>query len=115
VSDPHRRFAVLNRTGNLVVRGVLRSPAHRLLSGNLALITVTGRRTGRAHTFPVAYNREGDIVTIGVGWPDRKLWWRNLHEPAPVGLRLAGRARTGEGRAIGDANTGVRVEVKLDP
>jgi deazaflavin-dependent oxidoreductase (nitroreductase family) len=115
VTDPHRRFAVLNRTGNPVVRGVLRSPAHRLLSGNLALITVTGRRSGRVYTFPVAYRREGDVATIVVGWPERKRWWRNLREPASVSLRLAGHTRTGRARAIGDEDTGVRVEVRLDP
>jgi hypothetical protein len=51
----------------------------------------------------------------GVGWPERKVWWRNLREPAPVSLRLAGRTRTGRARAIGDEHSGVRVEVRLDP
>jgi deazaflavin-dependent oxidoreductase (nitroreductase family) len=113
MSDPHRGFAVLNQTGNRLVRGVLGSPAHRLLSGRLALITVTGRRSGRAYTIPVAYRREGDLVTIDVGWPERKRWWRNLREPARVTLRLGGVERTGEARAIGDEHTGVRVAVRL--
>jgi hypothetical protein len=115
VSASHTPFAVLNRTGNPLVRAVLRSPAHRLLSGQMALITVTGRTSGREYTIPVGYRREDENVTIGVGWPERKRWWRNLREPAPVSLRLSGRERTGQARAIGDERSGVRVEVRLDP
>lgn len=74
----HAPFAVLNRTGNPILVGLLRSPLHRLVSNNLALITVTGRRSGKSRTFPVGYRRDGNRVTIAVGWPERKLWWRNL-------------------------------------
>ena len=56
----------------------MRSPAHRLASGRLALITYTGRKSGREYTIPVLYRDKGDEVTIGVGWPERKVWWRNL-------------------------------------
>jgi hypothetical protein len=41
------RMTLQNQMVNPVVRLLLRSPAHRLLSGRVALITVTGRRTGR--------------------------------------------------------------------
>ena len=116
VPSGHAPFAVLNRTGNQVVRLLLRSPLHRVVSGQLALITVTGRRTGRTHTFPIGYNREGDRVTIPVTWPERKLWWRNLRGGAPVRLRLRGENRTGHAVVSGDENSGVvKVEVQLDP
>ena len=59
---------------NPVVRAVLRSPLHPLLSRSLALITVTGRRSGRRHPVPVGYRRHGDRVLINVGWPERKHW-----------------------------------------
>ncbi|MGZ6645276.1 MAG: nitroreductase/quinone reductase family protein [Solirubrobacteraceae bacterium] len=114
MADSHTPFVVVNRVVNPVVRVVLRSPAHRLLSGHLALLTVTGRRSGRAFTFPVGYQRDGDRVTIGVDWPERKLWWRNLSEPAPVEIWLAGVRRAGTGRARGDAHAGVTVEIQLD-
>src|SRR3954451_10903984 len=112
--SPHARFAVFNRTLNPVVLAVLRSPAHRLLSGRLALITVTGRRSGRSFTIPVGYSRTGDVVTIGVGWPERKRWWRNLREGASVPLVLAGERRAGIARARGDERSGVTVEVQLE-
>jgi hypothetical protein len=110
----HTPFAVVNRVVNPVVHGVLRSPAHRLLSGHLALLTVTGRRSGRTFTFPVGYHQDGDRVTIGVDWPERKRWWRNLSDDAPVEIWLAGVRRAGTGRAHGDEHAGVTVEIHLD-
>ena len=109
------RWAIVNRTGNRVVRLLLRSPLHPLASRNLALITVTGRRSGRKFTFPVSYLQEDDRVRITVGWPDQKLWWRNLRgEGGPVRLRIRGVERTGHAVARGDERTGVTVEVQLD-
>ena len=99
MAGSHTPFVIVNRAINPLVRLVLRSPAHGLLSGHLALLSVTGRRSGRTFTFPVGYDRDGDRVTIGVDWPERKRWWRNLLEPAPVEIWLAGVRRTGTGQA----------------
>jgi hypothetical protein len=114
-ADNHTPFAVFNRTANPVVRGLLRTPLHRFVSGRLALITVTGRRSGRTYTFPVGYEQDGDRVTITVGWPSRKLWWRNLRGGGQVRLRLKGVERTGHAQAHGDELSGVTVHVQLDP
>jgi hypothetical protein len=114
MAGSHTPFVVVNRVVNPVVRAVLRSPAHGLLSGHLALLTVTGRRSGRAFTFPVGYHRDGDRVTIGVDWPERKRWWRNLSEAASVEIWLDGVPRSGTGRAHGDEHAGVTVEIQLD-
>ena len=114
MAGSHTPFVIVNRAINPLVRLVLRSPAHGLLSGHLALLSVTGRRSGRTFTFPVGYGRDGDRVTVGVDWPERKRWWRNLLEPAPVEIWLAGVHRTGTGQARGDEHTGVSVEIELD-
>ena len=114
MAGSHTPFVIVNRAINPLVRLVLRSPAHGLLSGHLALLSVTGRRSGRTFTFPVGYDRDGDRVTIGVDWPERKRWWRNLLEPAPVEIWLAGVRWTGTGQARGDEHTGVTVEIDLD-
>jgi len=111
----HAPFAVFNRTVNPLVKGLLRSPLHRLASGNLALITVTGRCSGREYTFPVGYSEGDGRVLIVVGLVERKRWWRNLLQPAPVRLRLGGAERTGTAVASGDERSRVIVEVKLDP
>lgn len=111
-----RRFwAVWNRTANPVVRLILRSPLHRLLSRRTALISVTGRSSGREFTFPVGYEQRGDGVRIMVGWPEHKRWWRNLTDAgAPVRMRLRGVERSGHTVARGDERTGVTVEIALD-
>jgi F420H(2)-dependent quinone reductase len=113
--EGHAPFAVWNRTGNRAVALLLRSPLHSLVSRQLALITVTGRRSGKSYTFPVGYRRIGERVTIPVGWPARKLWWRNLCGGGRVRLRLGSEERSGLADVRGDEASGVIVEVQLDP
>lgn len=110
----HTFFAAWNRTVNPVVERLVRvSP--RGAGRRLALITVTGRKTGREYTFPVGYSRRGDQVEVVVGWPERKLWWRNLTgEGAPVRIEIEGTERRGHAVARGDEESGVTVEVALD-
>ena len=48
------------RFANPVIKALLRSPLHRLVSKNFMLLTVTGRKTGRAHTFPVGRHQSTD-------------------------------------------------------
>ena len=110
------RWAVFNRTVNQLMTPVLRSPLHRVASRRVALITLVGRRSGRELTIPVGYEQHGNHVTIAVGWPEQKLWWRNLRgEGAPVRLRIRGEERTGHAVARGDERSGVTVEVDLRP
>jgi hypothetical protein len=113
--EGHAPFAFWNRTGNCAVATLLRSPLHRVISRQLALITVTGRRSGRQYTFPVGYRRAGERVTISVGGPARKLSWRNLRGGARVRLRLGHEERAGLANVRGDERSGVVVEVHLDP
>jgi deazaflavin-dependent oxidoreductase (nitroreductase family) len=81
--------------GNALVLTVLRSPLHRVLSGLAVELRYTGRRSGRAYVLPVQYARAGDRLVLWPQGPDRKSWWRNFRTPAPVTVRLAGRARRG--------------------
>jgi hypothetical protein len=109
----HAPFAVWNRSGNRLIAVLLRSPLHGMLSSRLALITVTGRRSGVEHTLPIMYEREGSTVTIPVMWPERKLWWRNLRGGAPVRLRLRGEDLPGraEVHVLESGATTVKVEL----
>jgi hypothetical protein len=111
----HRPFALWNRSGNRLVTLLLRSRLHPLVSGRLLLITVTGRRTGQRHTLPVAYHESPEGLIIPVLWAERKLWWRNLRDGAPVGLRLRGLDRAGYARAQLDDPGRAVVEVRLKP
>ena len=56
--------AFLLRIGNPIVRAVLRSPLHRILSRHVVLLTVTGRKSGRAYTVPVGRHIENGVLTV---------------------------------------------------
>jgi len=97
-----------NRVANPIVRLLLRSPLHPLLSGAVLLLTYTGRRSGRRYTIPVQYARTDRRVVI---WPadhQRKRWWRNLSSPAPVELRIRGRTVHGTAQAVTDDHDAIQ-------
>jgi hypothetical protein len=75
----------LLRLGNPVVRGILRSPAHGLLSGRLIVLEYQGHRTGRTFAIPLRYAQapDGRLVALAVE-PGRKQWWRSFAEPRPA-------------------------------
>jgi deazaflavin-dependent oxidoreductase (nitroreductase family) len=83
----------MNYIANPLVRWLLKSPLHRLLSDATMLITVRGRKSGRAYCLPVQYVQTGDLIYVFPGAPEKKTWWRNLRGGAPVVLRLRGQDR----------------------
>ena len=76
---------------NPVMRALLRSPFHRLLSGQILLLTYNGRRSGRQYTLPVGYLRDGDALLVVAQHSELKQWWRNLRDGAPVVVLVRGR------------------------
>jgi hypothetical protein len=105
----------MNRTVNPALRLLLRSPLHPLASGRLALITYTGRRSGRQYTIPVLYRDKGNEVTIAVGWPERKVWWRNLTgDGGSVRLVVRGRELRGHAVATKEPGRDALVRVRVD-
>lgn len=85
---------------NPLLGWILRSPVHFVASPGLMLLTVTGRHSGKRHSFPVGYQREADIVTVMVSEAPSKQWWRNLRQPAPVEAVLRGRTRSGRAELV---------------
>ena len=86
------------RLYNPVVRWLLRSPLHRLLSGSTILLTYTGRRSGRRYATPVGYRRDGaTLLAIGAG---KHTWWRNLRGGASVTVRVGGHDYRGTATAF---------------
>lgn len=98
---------------NPTVTRVLRSRLHPLLSRGLALLEVTGRRTGRRYWIPVGYQRDGDTLTVLVSRARRKLWWRNYREPGPVGVLLRGRTLRGRARLVPPDSAAFRAAIEL--
>lgn len=96
------------RLVNPAVGWLLRSPLHWLVSDGLALVTFTGRRSGRAYTTPVGYHEpsadlDGDLVLFNASG-----WWRNLVDGAPVTLRLRGEDVAATATAKPDEETTAR-------
>ncbi|MCH8129519.1 MAG: nitroreductase family deazaflavin-dependent oxidoreductase [Acidobacteria bacterium] len=70
--------ALYRATGGLIGR--------RLVRNDMCLLTTTGRRTGKRHTVPLLYLRNGDSVVVIASYGGRRhhpQWYQNLlAEPA---------------------------------
>jgi hypothetical protein len=80
-----RLFRPLNR----VIRPLLTSPLHRVISGRVMLLSYTGRKSGHHFTVPISY-WEWDPGTV-LAMSSHLGWIRNLRTGPAVGLRLRGR------------------------
>jgi hypothetical protein len=65
---------------NPVMRGMLRSPLHTIVSKNIAILHFTGRKSGKAFNTPLSYMREGNTVRFLSS--TETLWWQNLRGDA---------------------------------
>ena len=83
-----------------VMAWLIKSPFHSLVSKNMLLITVTGRKSGKPITTPTAYLREGNTLWI-ISQRESK-WWRNLRGGANATVVLAGKSIQGRGSVIED-------------
>ena len=98
-------MAKLNLTlliGNPLMKLMLRSRWHWNASGELMLITVTGRKTGKRYTTPVNYVQERHVLSVLSH--AHRTWWRNLRGGAPVKVLLRGRIEEGIGYAYEGAD-----------
>jgi hypothetical protein len=97
--------------------GLINAPViGRFVGRGLVVIRYVGRRSGQTFEIPVGYRRSGDTLTINVGAPDSKNWWRNfLGEGGPITLlNLDGADRTGHAVANRDEKGRVSVSVTLN-
>jgi hypothetical protein len=90
---------------NSMMKWALTTPGFQGMVGQgVALLSFTGRKTGKRYTIPVSYDREGDTVTV-ITKRMRK-WWHNFETPIEVELRLAGETFVGKAEIETD-DTGV--------
>ncbi|HTX90000.1 MAG TPA: nitroreductase family deazaflavin-dependent oxidoreductase [Anaerolineales bacterium] len=75
--------------GNFFIKALVNSPFHSILGNSFAVITVTGRKTGKPITTPINVATVGGVLTV-ISLRDRT-WWRNLREARPAWLRRAGK------------------------
>jgi deazaflavin-dependent oxidoreductase (nitroreductase family) len=86
--------------GNPFMKTILRSPLYPLMGKNVAVISVTGKRSGKVYSLPVNFQRDGEDVWI-VSRRNRT-WWKNLRGGAKVTLRLSGRDLKANGEVFED-------------
>jgi hypothetical protein len=107
----------LARVVNAAVRPLVASPRWGgPVGGWMAVVSYTGRRSGRTFSIPVGYTRRGDDLTIPVELPGQKTWWRNfLGDDGPIAVRLRGVDRSGHAVANRDDTGQVTGTVHLEP
>jgi len=69
---------------------------NRFLGGPVALVTTTGRRSGKKRTTPVVYCLKGDNVILVAsqgGMSKHPLWYLNMKANPEVRLQIGGQAR----------------------
>jgi hypothetical protein len=87
----------MNNIVNPLMRLILNSPLHGMMSAGLLLISYRGRKSGKEYTLPVQYTQDGKKIYIIPGMPEQKTWWRNLKGGLPVRLTLRGQVVNGNG------------------
>lgn len=81
----------MNHIWNPLVRLILRSPLHGVMSKGIMLITYTGLKSGKEYTLPVSYLQDGGRIYVIPGMPEKKVWWHNIQNDTPVKLTLRGK------------------------
>ena len=96
---------------NPLVKTVLKSPLHGVMSSSTLLLTFSGRRSGRTYSTPISYALDGDTVTVIT---NRKHgWWKNFEQDAPVTVQLRGHERCGTAHLV-PADSGSLIGAMVD-
>lgn len=81
---PEPLFVIINP----LIRCVLRSPLHGMVSKSLMLITFTGKKSKKTFTTPVRYVSVTGKIRCFTS--RENIWWRNMRGGAEVTLRIQG-------------------------
>jgi F420H(2)-dependent quinone reductase len=73
---------------NPIVKTILKSPLHGVMSENTMLLTFFGHKSGKEFTTPINYIQEGKRITVITGFQHH--WWMNLRKSSPVTLLVRG-------------------------
>jgi hypothetical protein len=91
---------------NPVVKFILRSPFHRLLSRNTVLLEFKGRKSRKTYSTPVSYRATNGTLHCFTEKDNR--WWRNLEGGDDVQVTLRGRKMTGKPSVLVDGSAQVQ-------
>lgn len=106
---------MLFRMLNPIMKTILTSPFHKMMSGQIMILTFQGAKSGKTYTTPVSYSIENDTVTCFT----HANWWKNFRNGADVKLRLQGQNLEGHAVAITDdleqKTAGLQKHIKAVP
>jgi deazaflavin-dependent oxidoreductase (nitroreductase family) len=83
---------------NFFMKAIINSPLHFLLGDSFAVITLTGRKTGRRYSTPINVKRQGE-TWYALSMRSRT-WWRNLRGGGLAQLRVAGKQIAVRGEVV---------------
>jgi deazaflavin-dependent oxidoreductase (nitroreductase family) len=87
------------KVANSIVRTLLRTPGVSSGMGKrLLIINVTGRKTGKKYSVPVAYTSHDGVLLVGTPFA----WARNMRTGEPVEVILQGKRRQADVQVISD-------------
>lgn len=95
---------------NPIMKAMLKSPIHGRVSGEIMIITFTGRKSGKQFSTPVGYVREGTQVYMFTHGE----WWRNFIGGAMVNMLIQRKEYTGTAQPVQDAEGIKAVAMKLN-
>ncbi len=87
---------------NSFMKRLITSPLHSVLGSNLAVITVTGRKSGKLISTPVNVTFDGQTYTV-ISMRQRT-WWRNLRDKPAAQLHVSGKQLEVQGAVIESAD-----------
>ena len=82
---------VIFRLLNPIMKSLLKSPIHSVVSNQIMILTFTGRKTGKSYSTPISYCQEDETV-YSFTHAD---WWKNLVGGVQVRLLIRGQKYIG--------------------
>jgi hypothetical protein len=86
------------RLGNFFIKVLVNSPFYPVLGKSFAVITVTGRKSGRSISTPINTVEIDDLLTV-ISLRERT-WWRNLRDGRTAQLQRSGTQIPVQGEVI---------------
>lgn len=87
-----------SRAHRIVFRATNGVVGKRLVDNDMLLLTTTGRNSGKPHTIPLLFLRDGDRLVVIASYGGRDYypdWYLNIGSDPVVGVQVPRRARVG--------------------
>ncbi|MCY4656780.1 MAG: nitroreductase/quinone reductase family protein [Gammaproteobacteria bacterium] len=96
---------------NPMMKLLLNSPLHPLMSHSVLVLYFKGRKSGRKYSTPLRYHRDDDVVRCFTSGETN--WWRNFHDSSPASIQIRGERQNIVGKLV-DAGTEVKRDILLN-